>query len=70
MECFGKRLSPLMRFSACNFFGKDAVEEMRMSLFLGEDGDENEGEMKSNNIVEDRYILSSLSDDAMLFCFG
>jgi hypothetical protein len=26
--------------------------------------------MKSNNIVEDRYILSSLSDDAMLFCFG
>jgi len=39
MELLGKRLSPLMRVEG------DAVEERRMSLFLGRVRDENEGEM-------------------------
>jgi hypothetical protein len=68
MECFGKRLSPLMRFSAVNF------EERRVSLFLEQVEDENEGEMnmmrKNNIIKKDRHISRNLKDDdAMLFCF-
>jgi hypothetical protein len=66
MECFGKRLSPLMRFSAVNF------EERRVSLFLEQVGDENEGEMnmrKNKNIKKDRHVLRNLKDDAMLFWF-
>lgn len=60
MESFGKRLSPLMRFSACKF-PKGAV------------GDENEGEMnkKNNNVGKDRHILRKFKDDddAMMVCF-
>jgi hypothetical protein len=62
MECFGKRLSPLIRFFACNF------EERAVSLFLEQVGEMNM--MRKNNIIKkERHILRKLKDDAMLFCF-
>jgi hypothetical protein len=60
MECFGKRLSPLMRFFAC--------KERGVSLFLEQVGEMNM--MRKNNIIKkERHILRKLKDDAMLFCF-
>jgi hypothetical protein len=63
MEYFGKRLSPLMRFSACNF------EERGVSLFLEQVGEMNM--MRKNNIIEkERHILRNLKDDDAMFCFA
>lgn len=49
-----------------------AVEEKRISLFMGE---EKEGEMEMNksksksNNIKGRDVLKNLKDDAMLLCF-